>query len=87
MHIADPWIGGVDVQRGFREGTEQVNGRPFHLAAVEPLIVILRTENGGHAVVDGAHMHCRPAASAGSNAGRGSFSLPAGLQNTARVFE
>jgi hypothetical protein len=37
--------------------------------------------------VDGAHMHCRPAASAGSNAGRGSFSLPAGLQNTARVFE
>ena len=55
VHVADPRIGCVDLQCGFRKGAEQVNGRPFHLAAVEPLVVILRTENGGHAVVDGAH--------------------------------
>ncbi len=54
-HIADPWIGGVDLQCGLRKGTEQVYGRTFHLAAVEPRVVILRTENGGHAVVDRAH--------------------------------
>ena len=34
VHIADPRIGCVDLQCGFRKGAEQVNGRPFHLAAV-----------------------------------------------------
>ena len=47
----------MDLPCGFREGTEQVNWSSFHLAAVEPLIVILRTENGGHVVVDGLIAH------------------------------
>ena len=34
VHIADPRIGCVDLQCGFRKGAEQVNGRPFHLVAV-----------------------------------------------------
>jgi hypothetical protein len=46
-HVADLWIREVDQQRGFRKGPEQVSWRAHHLAAIEPLVKVLRPENGG----------------------------------------
>jgi hypothetical protein len=33
-----------------------VSGRTLHLAAIEPLVIVLRPENGRHAIVDGAYL-------------------------------
>jgi hypothetical protein len=42
VRVANLWIRGVDQQRGFRKRPEQVSGRALHLAAIEPLVIVLR---------------------------------------------
>ena len=55
-HIADPWIGGVDLEAGFSVGPQQVDGWPLDFGAIEPLVIIAGQEDRRHAVMDGAHL-------------------------------